>query len=143
VREGDIKGADRAFQALADTAHSRHISQVEADTYRQMAICHPMPSVPCSSSTKPMQRCWSIGTQPKQPSIGSGADSPHTRRTCRTGRRQEGRTGEPEPLDKWHRPPATLIEAAYHGAAAAVFYSDGNYDPGYEHLEEDTDNLSP
>jgi tetratricopeptide (TPR) repeat protein len=33
-----------------------------------------------------------------------------------------------------------LIEMAYHGAAAAVFYSEGNYDRAIEHAEEDMDN---
>lgn len=36
--EGDLAGADKAFQSLADDAHGRHLSQVEAETYRQMAM---------------------------------------------------------------------------------------------------------
>jgi tetratricopeptide (TPR) repeat protein len=36
--EGDLAGADKAFQSLADYAHGRHLSQVEAETYRQMAM---------------------------------------------------------------------------------------------------------
>jgi tetratricopeptide (TPR) repeat protein len=43
VREGDYEGADQAFQAIADYAHSRHNSQAEADTYRQMAIFQQNP----------------------------------------------------------------------------------------------------
>ena len=43
IREGDLKGADQAFQAIADYAHSKHMSQVEADTYRQMAMYQPDP----------------------------------------------------------------------------------------------------
>src|SRR5579872_5479071 len=39
VREGDYDGAQHAFQAIADYAHSRQNSQAEADTYRQMAMC--------------------------------------------------------------------------------------------------------
>ncbi len=38
VHEGDVVGADKAFQSLADYAHAKHLSQVEADTYRQMAM---------------------------------------------------------------------------------------------------------
>src|SRR5208337_759207 len=38
VREGELEGADKAFQAIADYARSKHMSQVEADTYRQMAM---------------------------------------------------------------------------------------------------------
>jgi len=38
IREGDFDWADRAFQAIADDAHSHHLSLAEADTYRQMAM---------------------------------------------------------------------------------------------------------
>jgi tetratricopeptide (TPR) repeat protein len=38
VRQGDYEGADRAFQAIADYAHIKNMSQVEADTDRQMAM---------------------------------------------------------------------------------------------------------
>jgi tetratricopeptide (TPR) repeat protein len=38
VREHDYEGADRAVQAIADYTHAKDMSQVEADTYRQMAM---------------------------------------------------------------------------------------------------------
>jgi tetratricopeptide (TPR) repeat protein len=38
IYESDIAGADKAFQSLADYAHGKHLSQVEAETYRQMAM---------------------------------------------------------------------------------------------------------
>lgn len=38
IYEADTVGADKAFQSLADYAHGKHLSQVEADTYRQMAM---------------------------------------------------------------------------------------------------------
>jgi hypothetical protein len=38
VYEHDIAGADKAFQALADYAHGKQLHQVEAETYRQMAM---------------------------------------------------------------------------------------------------------
>jgi tetratricopeptide (TPR) repeat protein len=142
VREGDIKGADRAFQALADTAHSRHISQVEADTYRQMAICQ--------SDAK-----WALQLLDK-----ADAALLEHRNATQTAIQQEAaqilrarvelavRVGDKkaaqaslEPLDQMAQTASDrLIEAAYHGAAAAVFYSEGNYDRAIEHLEEDTDN---
>ncbi len=36
--ENDIANANKAFESLAEYAHSKHMSQVEADTYRQMAL---------------------------------------------------------------------------------------------------------
>src|ERR1019366_2041003 len=38
VRDGDLKAANAAFQVIADHAHAKKMSQVEADTYRQMAM---------------------------------------------------------------------------------------------------------
>jgi tetratricopeptide (TPR) repeat protein len=41
IYEGDLAAADKALQALVDYAHTRHLSQVEAETYRQMAMYQP------------------------------------------------------------------------------------------------------
>jgi tetratricopeptide (TPR) repeat protein len=38
IYESDIAAADKAFQSLAVYAHGKHLSQVEAETYRQMAM---------------------------------------------------------------------------------------------------------
>jgi tetratricopeptide (TPR) repeat protein len=38
VYESNVTRADQAFQSLADYAHGEHLSQVEAETYRQMAM---------------------------------------------------------------------------------------------------------
>src|ERR1700730_16606552 len=38
VYEKNFSGADKAFQSLADYAHAKQLSQVEAETYRQMAM---------------------------------------------------------------------------------------------------------
>src|SRR5580700_3456175 len=43
VREGDYEAAEHAFQPIADYSHTRHNSQAEADTYRQMAMCEQNP----------------------------------------------------------------------------------------------------
>jgi hypothetical protein len=41
VRDGDFKAADIAFQAIADYANTKKMSQVEADTCRQIALHQP------------------------------------------------------------------------------------------------------
>ena len=53
VREGDYAGADRAFQAIAVYAHAKHMSQPEADAWRQMAMYQQRPSRRSRSSPKP------------------------------------------------------------------------------------------
>lgn len=39
IYEADVPGASKALQSLADYAHSKRLSQVEAETYREMAMC--------------------------------------------------------------------------------------------------------
>lgn len=142
VREGDFKGADRAFQALAETAHARHISQVEADTYRQMAMYQ-------TNSSRALQlldkadgalREHKNTTQAAMQQEGAQILRARVERAVRVG----DKTAAQASLGTLDLMAQTandrLIEAAYHGAAAAVFYSEGNYDRAIEHLEEDTDN---
>ena len=142
VREGDAKGADRAFQALADTAHFRHISQVEADTYRQMAIYQ-------SDAKRAAQLLdkADVALQEHQNALPTAIQQ-EAAQILRARVELAVRTGDKkaadsslERLDQMAQTANDrLIESAYHGAAAAVFYSQGNYDRAIEHLEEDTDN---
>jgi len=142
VREGDVKGADRAFQAVADVAHSRHISQVEADTYRQMAIYQ-------SDAKRALQFLDKADVALlEHKNATPTAIQQEAAQILRARVELAVRVGDKkaaqmslEPLDQMAQTASDrLIEAAYHGAAAAVFYSEGNFDRAIEHLEEDTDN---
>ena len=142
VREGDAKGADRAFQALADTAHSRHISQVEGDTYRQMAIYQSDAKRALALLDK-ADAALQEGKNAMPTAIQQEAAQILRARVelaVRTGDKKSADSSL-ERLDQTAQTANDrLIECAYHGAAAAVFYSEGNYDRAIEHLEEDTDN---
>src|SRR5450432_504097 len=142
VREGDMKGADRAFQALANSAHSRQISQVEADTYRQMAIYQP-------DSKKALQLLYKAeaALQEHKNATTTAIEQEEAQilrarveLAVRIGDKKAGQAN----LDRVDQMAQTandrLIESAYHGAAAAIFYSEGNYDRAIEHLEQDADN---
>jgi hypothetical protein len=142
VREGDVKGADRAFQALAEIAHSRHISQVEADTYRQMAIYQ-------SDAKRALQLLDKADAAlQEQKNATKTAIQQEAAQILRARVELAVRTGDKkaaasclELVDQMAQTANDrLIESAYHGAAAAVFYSEGNYDRAIEHLEEDADN---
>jgi tetratricopeptide (TPR) repeat protein len=142
VREGDFKGADRAFQSLADTAHARHISQVEADTYRQMAI-YQTDAKRASQLLDKADAALLEHKNTTQTAIQQESAQILRARVelaVRVGDKKAAQASL-EPLDQMAQTASDrLIEAAYHGAAAAVFYSEGNYDRAIEHLEEDTDN---
>lgn len=142
VREGDPKGADRAFQSLADTAHARHISQVEADTYRQMAIYQPDAKLAlqlldkADASLREHKNATNAAIQQESAQILRA----RVELAVRTGDKKAAGSNL-ERLDQMAQTANDrLIETAYHGAAAALFYSEGNYDRAIEHLVEDTDN---
>jgi len=142
VREGDFKGADRAFQAIADAAHSRHISQVEADSYRQMAIYQPDARRASQLLDKADAALLDGKNAMKAAIMQESAQVLRARveLAVRTGDRQVVRTA----LDRLDQLAQTandqMIDAAFHGAAAALSFSEGNYDKAIEHLEEDQDN---
>jgi tetratricopeptide (TPR) repeat protein len=142
LREGDFKGADRAFQALADSAHEGHISQVEADIYRQMAIYQPDAKQALLLLDK-ADAALQEGKNATRMAISQEAAQILRARVelgVRTGHKEEA-DASLERLDKMSQSSQDpLIESSYHGAAAARFYSEGNYDRAIEHLEEDTNN---
>jgi tetratricopeptide (TPR) repeat protein len=142
VREGDVKSADRAFQALAEAAHSRHISQVEADTYRQMAIYQ-------SDAKRALQLLDKADAALQEHNNATNtAIQQESAQILRARVELAVRAGDKkaaasslELVDQMAQTANDrLIESAYHGAAAAIFYSEGNYDRAIEHLEEDADN---
>ena len=142
VREGNSKGADRAFQSLADKAHQRDISQVEADTYRQMAIYQPDAKralVLLDKADAALQEHKNAMQSAIQQEAAQILRA-RVELAVRIGDKKAA-DASVERLDQMAQTSNDrLIESAYHGAAAAVFYSEGNYDRAIEHLEEDSDN---
>ena len=142
VREADYKSADRAFQAIADAAHAKHISQVEADTYRQMAIYQRDSKLALALLDKADAALQDGKKATKSALLQESAQILRARveSAVQSGRKDISASAL-ERLDKMTQTANDrVIECAYHGAAAAVFYSESNYDRAIEHLEEDTDN---
>ena len=142
VREGNVAGADRAFQALADSAHSRHISQVEADTYRQMAIYQRDTKRAKSLLDKADAALQEGKNATKTGVLQESAQILRARveLAVRDGHK-EATDSSLERLDQMAETANDrVIETAYHGAAGAHFLSEGNYDRAIEHLEQDPDN---
>jgi tetratricopeptide (TPR) repeat protein len=142
IREGDLKGANTAFQALADYARANKMGQVEADTYRQMAIYQPDSKQALALLSKAdagireHQNTMAIAVQQELAQIyrvrvelavkegdSAGADALLEKLLAMSG----------EADDK-------VIESAYHGAAGAALFSEHKYKEAISHLEEDTRN---
>jgi tetratricopeptide (TPR) repeat protein len=142
IREGDLEGANKAFRALADYAHTNKMGQVEADTYRQMAIYQPDPQQALTFLNKAEtviregQNTMAIAVQQELAQILRGrvelavkeGDSPAARSAlAKLTALSDGSD------DK-------VIEAAYHGAAGAALFAEHKYKEAISHLEEDTNN---
>jgi tetratricopeptide (TPR) repeat protein len=142
VREGDPEGADHAFQAIADYAHSKQNSQAEADTYRQMALYQQNPKQALAfldkaeAAAQEGKNAWTIALTQELAQILRArvevALKTGTKETVNSNLTRLSKMSETS-NDK-------LIEVAYHGAAGAVAFSDHKYDQAISHLEEDTNN---
>ncbi len=142
VREGDFAGADRAFQATAESAHSKHLSQVEADTYRQMAMYQPDPKKALAILDK------------ADAAVKEGKNSLHAmiqqesaqvlrarvEAALKIGDTAMAGTAMKRLTDMSDASNDRIIETAYHGAAGASLFSQRKYDEAISHLEEDTFN---
>jgi tetratricopeptide (TPR) repeat protein len=142
VREGDYAAADRAFQAIADHAHSKHMSQPEADAWRQMAMYQRRPQqaiallAKAQAAAQQGKNAMAAAIQQELAQILRArvkvaletANKEITASTlARLARMSESSN------DK-------IIDSAHHGAAGAVLFSGHKYTDAITHLEEDTNN---
>jgi len=142
VREGDYEGAQHAFQAIADYAHSRQNSQAEADTYRQMAVCEQNPKQAlvylgkAEAATQDGKNALRIAiTQELAQILRARVEV-----ALKMGNKELANSNLSRLADMSESANDKLIELAYHGAAGAVLFSERKYDQAISHLEEDTNN---
>jgi len=139
IREGDYAGADRVFQQIADYSHAKHMSQVEADTYRQMAMYQPDHTQALIFLSKAEAAVKegknSLPAMIKQESaqilrarveLGLKMDDKKSTRLALARLTEMAKSSN----DK-------LIDSAYHGATGAFLFSEHKYKDAISHLEED------
>jgi hypothetical protein len=137
-----LKGADHAFQAIADDAHSKHMSQVEADIYRQMAMYQPDPKQALVFVSK-AEAALKDGRNSMPASIHQEQAQILRVRVeiaVKTGNRQTVNTVLARLDEMSSSSTDRLIDTAYHGAAGAALFSQHKYDEAISHLEEDKNN---
>jgi tetratricopeptide (TPR) repeat protein len=142
IRESDFDGADHAFQAVADYAHSKQNSQAEADTYRQMAIYQQNPKQglafldKAEAATQEGKNAWTTAlTQELAQILRARVEI-----ALKTGDKEMVSSNLARLSKMSDTANDKLIELAYHGAAGAVAFSDHKYDQAISHLEEDATN---
>jgi tetratricopeptide (TPR) repeat protein len=142
VRDGDYDGANRAFQAIAKHAHSRHMSQVEADTYRQMAMYQQDPKH-ALTLLKKADSALAERTNAATALINQEA-AQILRARVEAGLKLGDQKLVSSGLAQLHQLSESsndkLIDVAYQGAAGAAAFSAGNYADAISHLEEDANN---
>jgi len=142
VREGDYDGAQHAFQAIADYAHSKQNSQAEADTYRQMAMCEQNPKQAMTylgkaeSATQDGKNALKIALSQELAQIFRA----RVELALKMGNKELANSDLARLEKMSESSDDKLIESAYHGAAGAVLFSQHKYDQAISHLEEDTNN---
>jgi tetratricopeptide (TPR) repeat protein len=140
VRESDWRSADRAFQAIADKEHTRQNYHLEANIYRQMATYQPDPGRAlqlldkASAILREAQKAVQRDVQQEAAYI--------LRVRVELGARQQDKTAMGTSLDRLRQMAQTsndpMIESAYHGAAGALLYAEGDFIRAIGHLEQNT-----
>jgi tetratricopeptide (TPR) repeat protein len=142
VREGDYDGAQHAFQAIADYAHSRQNSQAEADTYRQMAMCEQNSKLAMAyldkaeAATQDGKNALKISLSQELAQISRA----RVELALKMGNKELANSNLARLEKMADSSDDMLIEDAYHGAAGAVLFSQHRFDQAISHLEEDTNN---
>jgi tetratricopeptide (TPR) repeat protein len=142
VREDAFKKADTAFQAIADNAHQRHLSQVEADIYRQMAMYQPNPSTSLALLNK-AEAAIEQGDNTMPAAIEQERAQILRARVelaVRTGDDKNAQTMVEQLSKMAENSSDKLIDASYHGGAGAWLFSKEDYKNAVPELEEDTTN---
>lgn len=142
VREGDYDGADKAFQSLADYAHTSHMSQLEADTYRQMAMYQPDAKQSFALLDK-ADAALQEGKNSMQIAIQQ-EEAQVLRVRVEAGIKMGDKDAVNAAMSKLvgmtQNSSDKLIDTAYQGAAGAADFSDRKYKEAIPHLEEDPNN---
>jgi tetratricopeptide (TPR) repeat protein len=142
VREDDYAGADRAFQAIADRARAKAMSQVEADTYRQMAMYQADGKraiallAKAEAAARQGENAMPFAIQQELAQILRA----RVEAAVKMGNKKMANSVLNRLADMSQRSNDKVIETAYHGAAGAALFSEHKYNEAMSHLEEDINN---
>ncbi len=143
IREGDLAGADKAFNAVAEQAHAKDFANLEAEAYRSMslyqlesaaslnllakaeAVLHEDHKVPQSLLNQEL--AFVLRTRVERALVGNNKD------LANATLKQLQALAESNDAD-------SLITSALHGAAGAVALAVADYADAVNHFEADQSN---
>ena len=141
VREGNLAAADRAYQAIADEAHKRRMCQIEADTYRQMAMFQERAERAAALLDR-AEDALAERTHASPTLIQQEAAKILRARVelaLKAGNRQAADSALGRLAELAQGSDDKVIDSAYQGAAGARLFSQLQYPEAISHLEEDAD----
>ena len=160
VREGDLAGADKAFNAVAEQAHAKDFANIEAEAYRSMslyqlesaaslnllakaeAVLHEDHKVPQSLLNQELaavlrtriERALAANNQAANyQAANNSADTGKNNELAKATLKQLQTLAEANDADG-------IITSALHGAAGAVALAVGDYADAVNHFEADESN---
>jgi len=142
VRDEDYASADRAFQAVADQAHAKAMSQVEADTYRQMAIYQPDAKQglrfldKAEAALRQGQNAMPFAIQQEMAQVLRA----RVEAALKSGDKKMATATLARLAMMSQKSDDKVIDSAYHGAAGAALFANRKYNEAMSHLEEDVNN---
>ena len=140
--ERNVAEADKAFEALAEYAHSKHMSQIEADTYRQMALYQPHHAQALALLDK-AEKALKEGSNASTAEIHQEA-AQILRARVELGIKSTDLKAADSALAALAELSAEsndkMIDSAYQGAEGARLFAAHKYKAAIPHLEEDVDN---
>ena len=142
IREGNLKRADKAFQAIADYADSKNMSQIEADTYRQMAMYQQKPknALVFLSKAEAAVREGKNGTQGSLQQEFAKILRVRVELAVRMGDRKTAHTALAHLATIAQGGDDKVIETSYRGAAGVLLFSEAKYEEAISNLNEDIEN---
>ncbi|HZU33445.1 MAG TPA: tetratricopeptide repeat protein [Candidatus Angelobacter sp.] len=143
VREGDLAGADKAFNAVAQQAHEKDFANLEAEAYRSMSLYQ----LEGKASLDLLARAEAVLHEDhKVPQLLLNEEMATVLRTRVERALQENNKELASATFKQLQGLADnnggdgLIEEALHGASGAVELAQGNFSEAVNQLEEDEAN---
>ena len=151
VREGDLAGADKAFNAVAEQAHGKDFANLEAEAYRSMslyqlegaaslnllakaeAVLHEDHKVPQSLLNQELAAVLRTRVEVALAARNSGGSAGNNNELAKTTLKQLQDLAGANDADG-------IITSALHGAAGAVALAVGDYADAVNHFEADQSN---
>jgi tetratricopeptide (TPR) repeat protein len=144
VREGNLSGADIAFQSVAQQAHTNDFGNIEAEAYRSMALYQK----DSAAAMDLLQKAEAALNEKHKVPQGvldqemSAVLRTRTERGVQDGNAEVASASLKRLEGLANSNSDDVVQSNYHGAAGAMLLAQGKYEDAISHLEEDENPFS-